>query len=373
VPHDPNGDERSRKVSVIYCTDLFHPHNDPDDHFDIATLYSIPEIDLRAVILDQNNRCGWDQENTPGSVPVSQLNYITNRGVPYAVGLRFNLVTPEDTGLWGEQGQEGIELLLDALRQSSGPVTIITVGSLRDAAAAYNREPQLLREKVDRLFVFAGEASKAGFVDYNVDLDINAYIRIMGSDLPVYWVPCFDGGMWKNHGNASWWDAAHQDLLSKASRKALNFFIYALLKKDKDAVDPISYIDNEIDTDGRDRVFAMTRHLWCSSVLAYVANRRIIRRDGEVVSIPAGTDCRPQELVELFTFKDVEIDVDRPARPSRTAKPDERRTVKLFHITNKDIYSTAMTSIAAELFSHLGEARPEHKAGVPCSDEPSTH
>ena len=29
-------------VPVIYCTDLFHPHDDPDDHFDLATLFALP-------------------------------------------------------------------------------------------------------------------------------------------------------------------------------------------------------------------------------------------------------------------------------------------------------------------------------------------
>jgi hypothetical protein len=33
-------------LSVIYCTDLFHPHDDPDDHFDIACLYAIWQIDF---------------------------------------------------------------------------------------------------------------------------------------------------------------------------------------------------------------------------------------------------------------------------------------------------------------------------------------
>ena len=28
----------ARRVPLIYCTDLFHPHGDPDDHFDLATL-----------------------------------------------------------------------------------------------------------------------------------------------------------------------------------------------------------------------------------------------------------------------------------------------------------------------------------------------
>ncbi|HOY58865.1 MAG TPA: hypothetical protein PK640_12120, partial [Verrucomicrobiota bacterium] len=25
---------------VLYSTDLFHPHDDPDDHFDLAVLYA---------------------------------------------------------------------------------------------------------------------------------------------------------------------------------------------------------------------------------------------------------------------------------------------------------------------------------------------
>ena len=40
-------------VPVIHCTDLFHPHDDPDDHFDLATLYAMPELDIKGVVLDQ--------------------------------------------------------------------------------------------------------------------------------------------------------------------------------------------------------------------------------------------------------------------------------------------------------------------------------
>ncbi len=57
--------------------DLFHPHCDPNDRFDIASLYAIDEIEIKAIILDKNNKHGKDQNTSPGSVPVSQLNYIT--------------------------------------------------------------------------------------------------------------------------------------------------------------------------------------------------------------------------------------------------------------------------------------------------------
>ena len=39
-------------VPVIYCTDLFHPHDDPDDHFDLATLFALPELEVKAILLD---------------------------------------------------------------------------------------------------------------------------------------------------------------------------------------------------------------------------------------------------------------------------------------------------------------------------------
>src|SRR5512143_562943 len=59
----------SAPIPVIYSTDLMHPHDDPDDHFDLACLYAMPEADLRAVILDN----GASQAQRPGFKPVWQL------------------------------------------------------------------------------------------------------------------------------------------------------------------------------------------------------------------------------------------------------------------------------------------------------------
>ena len=39
-------------VPILYTTDLLHPHADPDDHFDIATLFGMPEFDIRGVVFD---------------------------------------------------------------------------------------------------------------------------------------------------------------------------------------------------------------------------------------------------------------------------------------------------------------------------------
>ncbi len=44
--------EEMRKVPFIYCSDLFHPAMDPDDHFDLAAVFRLKEFDVKAVILD---------------------------------------------------------------------------------------------------------------------------------------------------------------------------------------------------------------------------------------------------------------------------------------------------------------------------------
>ncbi|HYW80469.1 MAG TPA: nucleoside hydrolase, partial [Thermoguttaceae bacterium] len=207
------------KVPVIYCSDLFHPHDDPDDHFDIASLYAIEEIDIKAVILDQ----GAKQERQPGAIPVGQVNQLTGRKVPFAIGLPQRLTHSADTGLdQPERYQGAVRLILTVLETSPVPVTIITVGSLRDVAAAHNRRPELFRTKVSRIFSFIGDA-KGAFQEYNVSLDPHAYESVMNAELPLYWVPCFDGGLWKNEdGNASFWQASHAVLLRDASEPVLN-------------------------------------------------------------------------------------------------------------------------------------------------------
>ncbi|MHC4281834.1 MAG: nucleoside hydrolase [Planctomycetota bacterium] len=339
--------EPENKVPVIYCTDLFHPHVDPDDHFDIACLYAINEIEIKGIILDQ----GENQKQKPGSIPISQLNYITKRNVPYAIGLINKLDSARDNGLKQlKEYQQGVELILTTLRTSKEPVTIISVGSLRDVAAGYNRSPNLFKTKVNRLFIFIGEASLKGHVEYNVGLDKNAYIRIMNSRLPVYWVPCFDGGHWHNNGRASYWRASHKDLLGGASDKVMNYFIYALLKKNEK--NPIQYLDNEINTEDREKLLLMNRNLWCSAVFSYVAGRQFVSQGNRVISIPSNAACNNKQKVIPFTFNEVSAFVDKQGNvlyehTSRAGK------INRFQVIDKETYPAVMTSITAQLLFEL--------------------
>ena len=52
MPVAADGAEPKRRVPMVYATDLFHPHDDPDDHFDLATVLAMPELDVKAILLD---------------------------------------------------------------------------------------------------------------------------------------------------------------------------------------------------------------------------------------------------------------------------------------------------------------------------------
>ncbi|MCB1129392.1 MAG: hypothetical protein KDM81_23020, partial [Verrucomicrobiae bacterium] len=188
-------------------------------------LYALPGFDLRGIVLDQGQR----QLARPGSIPVSQLNALTGRQVPTAIGLATKLTSPGDKALeQPDPFQGGVRMILDTLRGATGRVDIIAVGSVRDLMAAFNREPGLFREQAGRVLVFIGEASDPAFREYNVTLDPHAYVGLMRSGLNLYWVPCFDGGLWYNAGHASFWQATHADLLGSAPPELVQYFIYAL-------------------------------------------------------------------------------------------------------------------------------------------------
>jgi len=337
---------KSPKVPVIYCTDLFHPYDDPDDHFDIASLYALKELDIRGIVLDQ----GKKQDQKPGRIPVEQMNYLTGRDVPWVIGLSEPLNNPEDAALTEpKKYQEGVSLILNILESSQDPVTIITVGSLRDVAAAYNRKPDLFRKHVSRLMIFIGEAS-AGTREWNVGLDPNAFIRIMNSGLPIWWVPCFDGGNFKNKGKASFWNASHADLLTYASDRVMNFFIYALLQKDIPG--HLDFLETRVDEKDRRRVLAGKRNLWCAAVFTAIAGRKIIKKNREWISVPVDNSIKEFQTCEVFRFVPVSLYVDDQARVVYQNTSRSHRIFR-FQIVNSKLYPEIMTSVTSHLIGEL--------------------
>ena len=160
-----------RRVPIIYSTDLYHPPGDPDDHFDTAVLFAIKEFDIRCIILDNGLGRQLEPEEKAefkhriGRPPLEQLMHISGKKVKYGPGLPMALTSPTDKGL--EQParyQASIEMMLAALRDSEEKVTLFLNGSCRDFAAAFNREPDLFRQKVKAIYCNAGIVIEKGVV-----------------------------------------------------------------------------------------------------------------------------------------------------------------------------------------------------------------
>lgn len=140
---------------------------------------------------------------------------------------------------------------------------IITVGSLRDIAAAYLADTELFHAKIEKIVVFAGDFLDS-YDEYNVSLDKEAYETIMNSGLPIYWIPCFQNGLWTSGKNTSYFQAYHHELLKDCPQDLLNWFIYEYYDLASDFMtfnatpSQIEIFNGEV------------RNLWCSNILPFI-------------------------------------------------------------------------------------------------------
>jgi hypothetical protein len=262
---------------------------------------------------------------------------------------------PEDKALeQAAQFQGGVELILRTLRASAKPVCIATAGSVRDVVCAFNREPGLFRTNVAMVLAFLGEASDTNFVEHNVTLDPQAYVGLMRSGLPVYWVPCFDGGLWQNKGHASFWQASHRALLEGATPEVVQYFIYAL---EKETAEPLGFLARPVEAERRERLFAGTRNLWCAAVLGVMSGRVVMRHGNRW--IPAELPYSRPGIVggrnDLFGFCEVDVTVSEGGVVSYGRGPGSQK-VKRFEVRDAGQYERGMTEATAGLLARLGRA-----------------
>jgi hypothetical protein len=181
------------RLPVIDVTDLYHPHQDVGDNFDILAAYGLPELNLKAVILDVTEKWRRDRGGQDaGFIPVLQLNAIFDRDVPCATTPYLAMKTVDEKMLDAPRfQQQGIELLLKTLRESAEPVHIVSFGSARAIAAAYNREPALFESKLARLHLCAGGSSPPApnYREWNVELDPLAIVCLLRTKLPIALYP----------------------------------------------------------------------------------------------------------------------------------------------------------------------------------------
>ena len=317
-------------IPVIDITDLYHPHQDPGDNFDLIAAYGLPEIDLKAVILDvtedyrRPNDPGQKPEyrdetgpRDPGVIPVTQLNYIFDRNVPFGIGPFTRLKSPGDKALdVPEFQQSGIELILRVLRGSREKVEILSFGSARPLAAAYNREPKLFKEKVRRIHLSAG-ASSPEFLEWNVMLDPNAIVCLLRSDLPIAVYPCGTGkGAFDKGPNNTYYLLPDLEFVRRMGPRLQSYAAYSFERSTRP--DFLNCLDEKVPEEVTARVCARQHNVWETALWAQASRRKLVERDGHyrLVSEVRATDTvLPNHLIPCkitvrddgrFTFEKTE-------------------------------------------------------------------
>jgi hypothetical protein len=342
-------------VPLIYSTDLYHPHVDLDDHFDLAEVFALPELSVQAIILDVNGNIARS-----GRPAVEQMMALTGRRVPYAVGLKGKLQSPQDKALDQPAAcQQGVALLLRVLREAKAPMPIVTTGSVRDVVAAFNREPALFRAKVSGIYANVGNAAVGGR-EYNVDLDAAAYRALFASSLPVCWFPCFPA----DAKGATFWRLDYTPMFADGGAPVglQDYFLYAMRKLDPAKVDPLAILKPHF----RRQIAAQalprgSKEMWSTPSLLAVAGRKVYRVGlGRWVAAASPPPDGKEEPV--FRLVPARVEVDERGRATKVQHNAPDANVRAFYRDDPDLYGRAMNSCLLELyrkFAVAGASGPE--------------
>jgi hypothetical protein len=298
-----------RRVPLIDCTDLYHPPQDPGDNVDLVAAYALPEVDLKAVILDVTEQYRTDGiRRDAGFVPVLQLNSIFNRNVPCGVTPYAKMKSPHDAMRDAPRFQQsGVELLLKVLREATEPIEIASFGSVRAIAVAYNREPELLKKRVKRIYVSAG-TSELGYLEWNVVLDPQALVRLFRSDLPIAIYPCATKeGPFAYGPHNSFWKLNDLRFIGNMQPRLRAYLAFAFSQSNR--MDFLQAMDEAPPAALLSEIGKRPHNVWETAVWMEIAGRRLVRRaDGHFRIIPAG-EVKPGDTVLPNDLRPVRVKV----------------------------------------------------------------
>ena len=325
----------SEKIPTVVITDLYYPYEDPGDNFDLIMAYGLPEIDLKAVILDISNAFRkpvadhprlWKDPNGPreaGIIPVIQLNYIFDRTVPYGIGPMDTMrsLTDKMTDIPKFQ-QSGVELLIKTLRAARTPVTILSFGSARVLAVAYNQEPELLKKKIKKVYLSAGTASPnfslgkdkgANAIpggEWNVALDVNAFVRLLRSQLPIALFPCAGkDGAFSLDPHDTYWQLPNLQFVRKLDVRLQRYLYFAFRKIL--AYDYLRQMDvgKVADSATIAGSFPKPHRVWETALWIHASGRKLVKQADGRYAILAPDEITTGDHDVSGTLRPCEIDV----------------------------------------------------------------
>lgn len=353
------------KAALIHATDLFRPHADPDDHFDLATAFSLAaqsRLELLAVMID-HPPAGLDAD--PDVQAVAQLNRLAGLAVPVLTGCSRRLSPAEASLPENRADVDGVMTLLRLMRASSRPVLISVVGCCRDVALAGRLEPKLFAAKCAGVYLNAGsgtrERTKAARLEYNVSLDPASYADIFNLPCPVYWLPCFEVVPGEGEAMASgefgtYYRFLQKDVLDHLSPRLQNYFAFMFKQGDADraqqseaaALRPswLRTLEGPRDEALLERQGSRFRNMWSTAGFFQMAGLSVTGR-GVLVEGPAGPPDHP-----VYTFDPVRVRCGGDGLTEWSPDPRSRDRF-LFHVRDPERYPQAMTAALAALLSTL--------------------
>ena len=343
----------NKKPPVLHVTDLFRPHVDPDDHWDLACVYALAyrgDIDLKGVLIDH------PPENANGRNPdiaaVAQMNFIVGTSAAVAVGSGLPLKSRDDVQDYASPAdRHGVQMVLDVLRKSPEPVVINILGSSRDVAIAGKKAPNLFKSKCAAIYLNAGtgspKMSPASKLEYNVTLERYAFAAIFDLPCPVYWMPCFEELESRRQQEVSQYGTHYKfrqdQILPHLSEMVQNYFAYMFGKYTDH--NWLGYIKGTKDEALLSKVGSMYRHMWCTAGFLHAAGYTVTR-DGQIVPL------NEKHEQPVFTFDAIKVKCDDNGL-TRWVGDDSSKDRFIFHVQDTESYQSAMTGSMKSLLTAL--------------------
>ncbi|MCE0483886.1 MAG: nucleoside hydrolase [Methylacidiphilales bacterium] len=335
--------------AVLHQTDLFRPHNDPDDHWDLACVYALAHlgrINLTGVLIDfpyEDPKC----HRTPDILAVSQMNYLTGKAVPVMTGSSHTFTkNPDPAGL----DICGAEFVLEQLRNAPNGLDIHIVGSCRDIAVALRKAPKLFGEKCRGIYLNAGmgarDSSLAEDREWNVGIDPHSYAAIFRAECPVYWMPCFEGSMksgvsepYRTREYATHYIIRQGDLFSSISPALRHYFLFMLSRSEE--CDWLGELLQDRHQDILQIESERFRNMWCTAGFLHSAGLGVSKKGA----------IKPYDALDndaVFRFEPVQVTCNDQG--DTKWQPDSKSTSRyLFRVLDLENYRTAMTEAMRSL------------------------
>ncbi len=326
--------EPARAVPLIHQTDLFRPHMDPDDHFDLACVYGLArmgKVKLLGVL------CDYPPPRHPADPDISavaMLNRLTGLAVPLVTGSSQKPASRRDK-LEGASPRDlhGVNWLIQTLRESPEPAVITIVGSCRDAALAGRREPELFARKCRAIYLNAGTGAPdrrpGDGVEYNVELDPGSYAGVFDIPCPVYWMPCFErlaAGKFVGERHGTYYTFIMGELFAKLSPPMQRYFL-SMLEKET-GTRWLESLNRPVDPARLEHWGKQVRNMWCTAGFLHLAGLKM------------GND--------VYRFAPVKVECD-DAGGTQWTEGESRPARFKFEVTDRPHYAAAMTRALVEL------------------------